>query len=423
MSDKLKILLLNTDDTMGGAAIACQRLMNTLNKFDGIEAKMLVQEKKTQHSNIFPIAKTWLQKKLALFRFAYERLIFSFFEKSKDVRFAFSIANTGIDISENPLVREADIIHLHWVNFGFLSIESIQKLTQLDKPIIWTLHDMWPITGGCHHSGTCENYQLTCGNCERYLKNPAENDLSNQIWGRKSKAFSSKINIVGCSQWLANRAKKSSLFKDSLVQSIPNPIDTDVFKPFDKQKIRTDLGLETKTKYILFVAAKISVIWKGFSYFISALEILKSQKNSNENIELIILGQAEEDLISQLPFRTHALGRINDVSKIVKIYNAADVFVIPSIEENLPNTIMEALSCGVPSVGFETGGIPEMIAHKTNGYLAEYKNPNDLAKGIDWVLFESDYELISKNARKKVLENYAQEVVAKKYVEVYKSII
>jgi glycosyltransferase involved in cell wall biosynthesis len=171
------------------------------------------------------------------------------------------------------------------------------------------------------------------------------------------------------------------------------------------------------------VAAKISVIWKGFSYFISALEILKSQKSANENIELIILGQAEDDLLSQLPLKTHALGRINDIAKIVKIYNAADVFVIPSIEENLPNTIMEALSCGIPSVGFKTGGIPEMIDHKRNGYLAEYKNPDDLAKGISWVLHESDYDTTSENARKKVLENYDQEVVAKKYIEMYRSII
>jgi glycosyltransferase involved in cell wall biosynthesis len=403
---------------MGGAAIACRRLMDTLNQIDGFEAKMLVQEKKTTHSQVFGIADNWLKKKFAFARFALERLHFTFYEKSKEVRFGFSTALTGIDVLNHPLVQEADIIHLHWINFGFLSIDSLQKLFTLNKPIVWTLHDMWAFTGGCHHSGVCENYQNQCGNCTRYLKNPAKNDLSRSVLRKKNLAFTKKeTKIVACSEWLANRAKKSSLFKNLSVQAIPNPIDIQLFKPLDRVSVRNKLGLLSDKKLILFVAAKVSVIWKGFSYFIEALNLMKDDKNT----ELIIMGEAEEELISQLPFRTHALGRINDVNRIVEVYNAADVFVIPSIEENLPNTIMEALSCGIPSVGFETGGIPEMIEHRQTGYLAKYRDAEDLKNGIRWVLNEADSAKLSQNARQKAENYYAEKVVVEQYLEVYEA--
>lgn len=403
---------------MGGAAIACRRLMDTLNQIDGIEAKMLVQEKKTTHPKVFGIADNWLKKKFAFARFALERLHFTFYEKSKEVRFGFSTALTGIDISTHLLVQEADVIHLHWINFGFLSIDSLQQLFALNKPIVWTLHDMWAFTGGCHHSGTCENYQTQCGVCTRYLKNPAQNDLSNKVLRKKSLLRTKEnIKIVACSEWLANRAKKSSLFKNLSIQAIPNPIDIQLFKPMNKALVRSKWNLPTDKRLILFVAAKVSVIWKGFSFFIDALQLMKNE----ENIELIILGEAETALIEKLPFKTHALGRVNDVNKIVEIYNSADVFVIPSLEENLPNTIMEAMSCGIPSVGFKTGGIPEMIEHLHTGYLAEYQNAKDLKNGIIWVLNEANSTKLSQNARQKSENQYAQKVVVEQYLKVYQS--
>ena len=198
---------------------------------------------------------------------------------------------------------------MHWINFGFISIYSLEKLFKLNKPIVWTLHDMWAFTGGCHHSGDCENYQMACGNCEQYLKNPAENDLSNQIWQRKNTIFKpefiNKTTIVGCSEWLANRAKKSSLLKGFSVKAIPNPLDISLFSPQNKAEARQKLGLPIDKKLILFVAAKISVIWKGFIYFQEALEILKAQTIAggepyNQEIELIILGESDEETIKKL---------------------------------------------------------------------------------------------------------------------------
>lgn len=427
---------------MGGAAIACLRLLAILEQTEGIEVTMLVQEKKRDNPNVQAIAETWLQKKLAFVRFVQERLYFKFQEKNKEIRFAFSPANSGIDISEHPLVQEADIIHLHWINFGFLSLKSLEKLFALNKPIVWTLHDMWAFTGGCHHSGDCENFQISCGNCVQYLKNPSPTDLSNKIWQRKNAIFapivdsirlrsgngqqqsSNNITIVGCSQWLSNRAKKSSLLKNFSVKAIPNPLDTNLFSPQNKAEARTKLGLPIDKKLILFVAAKVSVIWKGFSYFQESLEILQSQHSHNEDIELVVLGESDAETIQKLPFKAHALGRISDVNQIVLVYSAADVFVTSSIQENLPNTIMEAMACGTPAVGFEVGGIPEMIEHQQNGmppngFLAKYKSAESLAEGMKWVLFEANHEELSKNARQKVIDNYSEKVVVEQYLEVY----
>jgi glycosyltransferase involved in cell wall biosynthesis len=412
---------------MGGAAIACLRLLAVLEHTEGIEVNMLVQEKKHNNLNIKAIANTWLQKKLAFERFVRERLYFQFFEKNKQIRFAFSPANTGIDISEHPLVQEADIIHLHWINFGFLSINSLEKLFKLNKPIVWTLHDMWVFTGGCHHSGDCENYQIACGNCEQYLKNSAKNDLSNKVWQRKNTIFKpefiSKTTIIGCSQWLANRAQKSSLLKDFSVKAIPNPLNINLFQPQNKVEARQKLGLPIDKKLILFVAAKVSVIWKGFSYFQESLDVLKSKISNNQDIELVVLGESDDETIQKLPFKAHALGRISDINQIVSIYSAADVFVTSSIQENLPNTIMEAMACGTPAVGFEVGGIPEMIESYSTGFLAKYKSVESLAEGINWVLFEASHAELSKNARQKVVDNYSEKVVVEQYLEVYHSLV
>ena len=420
----MKILLINTDDSMGGAAIAALRILSVLEEEKDIEARLLVQEKKRNRDDVTPIAQSWLDKKQALARFAAERLYFRLFEKSKEVRFAFSPANTGIDISQHPLIQDADILHLHWVNFGFLSIDSLKKLFGLGKPIVWTLHDMWAFTGGCHHSGDCENYQEHCGNCLPYLRNPSPNDLSARVWQEKNQLFGNTaqlppIRIVGCSEWLANRARKSGLFKNLPVSTIPNPLDVNIFKPTAKVEARLKLNLPIDNKLILFAAAKVTVIWKGFSYFQEALQLLKAKIDKPEEIELVILGESDEALNKTLPFKTHALGRIADVEKIALIYSAADVFTIPSIQENLPNTIMEAMACGTPAVGFEVGGIPEMIEHQKTGYLATYKSAENFAEGIKWVLFEADAMVLANNARKKVLENYSQEVVKGRYLGVY----
>ncbi len=441
----LKVLLLNTDDFTGGAAIACRRLLKALRACTGVEAKMLVQESKSGQEGVISLTNTWFGKKLAKALFILERLYFYPHEKSKAVRFQFNPAKYGMDVSENQIVKESDVLHLHWINFGFLSIDSLQKIFKTNKPIVWTLHDMWAFTGGCHHSDDCENFQNQCGNCEKFLKNPSKKDLSNQIWEQKNQVYqNANLTIVTCSKWLGNRAKQSSLLKGKNIITIPNPIDIQTFKPINKQEARKTLGLDPAKQYILFAAMKVDAVGKGFSYFKEALSIISEQLsvnsyqlsvNSEQNkdnsslinhhssLELLIFGNAQAADFDSLPFKVNLLGHLSDLPTIVLAYSAASVFVIPSLAENLPNTTMEAMACGTPCVGFNIGGIPEMIEHKHTGYLTQYKSSDDLAKGIQYVLQAIEYETLCQNARQKVIENYSEEVVANQYAELYASLV
>lgn len=419
----MKITILSTFDTFGGASIAAFRLNKALND-NGLDSKMLVQDKKGKAPNVETIATNWFLKKVALARFAFDRYQFAFYEKSKAVRFIFSQAKIGIDISQNALIQKSDIIHLHWINFGFLSLDAIQKLIETQKPIVWTLHDMWLFTGGCHYSRDCTQYQQSCGNCSEFLKNPSPTDLSNQVWQAKQKLLhNANISVVACSHWLAEKAKTSTLLEGKKIVSIPNPIDTSLFKPTEKPIAQQHFHLDPTKRYILFAAAKISDVRKGFAYFKEALEILKKEYSvDNKAVELIIFGQTQASDFENLPFKVNALGKLSDLATISLAYSAASVFVISSLEDNLPNTIMESLACGTPAVGFETGGIPEMIEHQQNGFLAPFKSAEGLAKGIFWTLYQADYESLCKNARKKVLSTYAEEVVAQQYQALYESL-
>ncbi|MGA0555722.1 glycosyltransferase family 4 protein [Larkinella sp. VNQ87] len=419
----MKVLHLSTFHRYGGAAIAANRINQALNRA-GVLSEMLVAETSVEEPHVVSLAETAWQRRWSKARFALDRLTFMPFERSRAVRFAFSPGLVGTDISQHPLVQQADILHLHWTTFGFLSTRSLQKLFALQKPVVWTMHDMGAFTGGCHHSGTCERYQDQCGNCP-FLRTAAPDDLSHGGWLRKQKAYANaRLTPVGCSQWLANRARKSRLFGDLAVRSIPNPLDTKQFFPLPKAVARWELKLPDHKRFILFAAAKVSALGKGFSYFQKALTVLRQQLAQPNDVELLIFGAGDESLLNSLPFRYYFLGSLSSLEQIVRAYSAADLFVIPSLEENLPNTIMESMACGTPVVGFEVGGIPEMVRHRQTGYLVEYRSVEDLANGMRWILEQSEtgYEQLAVNARNHVVANYDETVVAGRYLALYEEI-
>lgn len=420
----MKVLYINTSDSSGGAAIACLRLQSAMDKFTPVVSNVLVQEKKTHKETITTTANTPLQKKLVWLRFIAERLAFLPYEKDKSIRFLFNRAIWGIDISKHPLVQEADILHLHWINFGFLSIDDIEKLMTLDKPVVWTFHDMWAFTGGCHHSGNCDHYLKECGNC-KFLTNPKPHDISHTSWMSKKKAYSNHSFVsVGCSNWLANRARKSSLLSGTNIQAIPNPLNISLFKPFPKKEARITLGLPADKEFILFAAMRVNAIGKGFQYLVEALKnLVEGNPEITNQVELLVFGQSSPEVLADLPLKVHSLGHLTDADKIVAAYNAASMFVTPSLEENLPNTIMEAFACGTPSVGFEVGGIPEMIDHQKNGFLSKYRSIESLAEGIKWVLANNKEGQLSEKAREKAVNYYSEEVVAQQYYRLYQSLL
>lgn len=420
----MKVVFLNTNDNGGGAAIACRRLQKALTKHTPVEGTILVQDKNTQENTIEAIADTSWKKKLSWLRFVAERLVFLPFERSKKIRFAFNPGSIGTDISQHPLIQEADLIHIHWINFGYLSTNSLEKIFALKKPIVWTFHDMWTFTGGCHHSGECDHYQQECGNC-KFIRNPSPSDFSHQRWLAKDKAYSNQpFSVVTCSDWLGGRATQSKLLNGFSVQTIPNPIDTEFFRPISKKEAREKLNLPTDKELILFAAMRVGAAGKGFSFFQEALDLLLQRRpNAYTEIELIVFGMADEKVLEALPFRTHQLGHISDPEKIVLAYSAASLFVTPSLEENLPNTIMEAFTCGTPAVGFTIGGIPEMIEHQQNGYLATYRSASSIADGIEWVIENNVDGSVSESARNKALSDYTEAVVAKQYYDLYQSLV
>jgi glycosyltransferase involved in cell wall biosynthesis len=420
----MKVALVNTFQFSGGAAVACYRLMQALQK-NGVEANMLVQEMSFPDKNVAETEPTYIGRKKAFLRFAAERFYFLFHEKNKEVRFAFSPANIGTDISRHPLMGQADIIHLHWINFGFLSIDSLKKLIALNKPIVWTLHDMWAFTGGCHYSGTCTHYQTHCHNCP-FLRDPHPTDLSYQVFEQKIALLSkATIHFVTCSQWLKGLATQSALLKGFPIQAIPNPIDTGVYKPTNKQQARETLQLPLDKKLILFGAFKIADPRKGVSFLQKALHILKNNYPAQTtNVGLLLFGKTDPDLVkNDMAFPQYHLGKLLSTPQLVQAYNAADVFVLPSLEDNLPNTVMEALACGTPVVAFDTGGLPEMINHGQNGYLARYQSAEDLAEGIYQILFSAEPNELSIEARQGVLTHYNESLVVQKYSQLYNQLL
>jgi glycosyltransferase involved in cell wall biosynthesis len=398
--------------------------MQALQKND-VDAWMLVQEQNFPDKQVSTIADSYIEKKKALLRFATDRFYFMLHEKNKQVRFAFSPANTGTDISKHPLIQNADIVHLHWINFGFLSLQSIEKLIQTGKPIVWTLHDMWAFTGGCHYSGECKKYQTYCHSCP-FLKSPQPKDLSYRVFEKKLALFAkASISFVACSNWLADCARQSRLIQNFYIQAISNPIDTTIYKPAEKSEAKKALQLSTDKKLILFGAFKITDTRKGFTYLLEALILLQNKYPYMLNeVGLLVFGKTtEDDLWKNITFPVYNLGKVSQTEQLVNIYNAADVFVLPSLEDNLPNTIMESMACGTPVVAFNTGGIPEMINHLENGYLATYRSAADLAEGIYQVLFKQPYSLLSKASRQKVIENYSEEKVAEAYKQIYSKLV
>lgn len=417
----MRILIVSTHDQQGGAAIAAYRLLEALNK-NGATARMLTLHKQSDNSNVIEVGNPLMNK----IRFVAERgVIYIKNGFSKANLFDVSIANTGVSITHHPEFKKADIIHLHWINQGMLSIKEIGKILASGKKVVWTMHDMWPFTGICHHAKPCHFFETKCGLCpyindtspEDSISDPtSKDDYSYTTFLRKQAAYSlGDIHFVACSKWLKNLALKSKLVNQHKVSAIANPINTDHYKPKDKTELRKAMNLPPDKKIILFAAAKVSDKRKGIDYLIEASRIIAKEDN---NCIFLIAGGNSEEVITQLALPAINLGYVAS-GEMSDVYNAADVFVTPSLQENLPNTIMESMACGTPCVGFNVGGIPEMIDHKQNGYVAKYKDSQDLANGLMWVLQDESTNFLSENARSKVVNNYSENIIAKRYLEIY----
>jgi glycosyltransferase involved in cell wall biosynthesis len=382
---------------------------------------VLFQSGKPDATQIF--RKGWWGKITAAIPILAERYLAQWLTKASKT--PFSIEFFGFNLHKHPLVKSADIIHIHWVNHGFLNAKSLANLALLDKPVIWTFHDSNAFTGGCHVRYDCENFHRQCGNCPQ-LKWPGDNDLSHQNWKRKQKAYSKlHFQIIAPSRWMAQSVKDSSLMAIRKINVIPNTLDINTFKPYSKKEAKQILKINPDKFVILsgFMPSKNDK-HKGTQYLIEALKELSARVEiDNEQIEMVVFGNKNEDTAALMPFKTTYLGTINKDEYLAKCYSAADVFVAPSLEDNLPNTVMEALACATPVVAFHTGGIPDMVSHLHNGYLADYQSSTDLADGMEWLMFHDSAVDVQKEARHRILQHFSPQVVANKHLDLYEKVL
>ena len=411
----MRVLIVNTAERTGGAAIAANRLLHALNH-NGVEARMLVRDRKTDASEVVNIPPSWRLKA----KFLWERgIIWLANGLSKKGIFQVDIANTGTDITRMPEFQQADVIHLHWVNQGFLSLGNLERILASGKPVVVTLHDQWYFTGICHYSSDCEKYRTQCQHCP--MLKGQRMDLAQRVFDRKQAMYEGRnLTFVGCSRWMADMARQSRLTQGHTVTNIPNAIDADVFKPMDKAAARQRHHLPADKKLILFGAQRITDERKGFRFLTEACEhIAMHHPTLPKQLGVVVLGGDAQSVKEALPLPVYTVNYLSNEKEIAKLYNAADLFVTPSLQDNLPNTIVEAMACGTPCVGFNVGGIPEMIHHQQDGYVADYCDSLDFAQGIAWCLNEQRQAALGAAARATSLATYGETAVAQRYQAIY----
>lgn len=328
----------------------------------------------------------------------------------------FTYPVLGADLAKLKIIKQADVIYLHWFLWGLLNLNHIEKLARLRKPIVIIMHDMWSITGGCHHSFDCEKYKTKCESCPVF-KGKSFLDLAKSGFNKKNKLYTKYKNLffVSPSKWLMDCTRHSFLTKDKQVYYIPNVIDSKKFKPLDKVFAKKVFNLKENTKVVVFGAVAVDSPYKGWAYLKQALEILYKDSDFKD-LSVIIFGSGgDEEMARSIPFETTFLGFMKDEYSMILVYNAADVFVAPSLADNQPTTVMESLCCGTPVVGFHVGGIPDMIDHKINGYLAKYKDAADLADGIKYC--------INNNLKGEILPHFQKEQVLSDHLQLIDNIL
>lgn len=411
----MKIVHLSYSDKLGGAAIAAYRL-NEAMRMEGVDSSMLVLNKISTDISVCKIGNS-SKVMIAQIKSAIEQ----WYLKCHYIPFAtFSTGVFGFQLYKYAQLRNADIIYLHWINASMLSIRDIKDILSLGKPVYWFLHDMWPMTGGCHHSFDCEKYAMQCSCCPNLNSNRVC-DLSSMIFRHKIKNFLSysNLNVVCPSKWLGECAKKSLLFKDKKIFVIPNLLDTSIFKKTNSTELRGFMNLPLNKKLILFAAdSGVNNPYKGWSYLVDSLSQIKM---NDRNIEVVVVGsKLKLNLEGEIPFPVHYVERLWDQISLSLLYNVVDVFVTPSLAEAFGQTALEALACGTPVVGFNIGGIPDIIIHLKNGYLADYKDSVDFAHGIEWALVNNVKEKLTNEHFLYINSTFSYSVVVNKHLEMWR---
>ena len=417
----MKVVHFSFSDAKGGAAKAAYTLVNSLEWMDEIDNKLIVLKKETDADFIHEVlSESYISKIKAnlILYFGLSNMVTKCLHGRPKIFWSSSVFGCSCALKA---LYQADVIGLYWI-CNLLSPELVGTILMSNKPVVWRLSDMWPFTGGCHYAGDCKKYETECKDCPQ-LSRKSFIDLSHIVWKSKVRHWQNKDNltIVAPSRWIADCARKSFLFRDCRIERIPSGTDLTIFKPVDKTQARDLLQLPQDKKLILFGAVNaLGEPRKGGTYLLKALNLLRDYQDARD-IEVVVFG-THRSLQGQ-PFQAHSLGYLHDNVTLALVYSACDVFVAPSLEDNLPNTVIESLACGTPCVAFNIGGMPDMIEHQQNGYLAARCDGEDLARGIIWILEDEDrYRELSLQAREKAENEFDIKKIAKRYVELYKHV-
>jgi glycosyltransferase involved in cell wall biosynthesis len=315
--------------------------------------------------------------------------------------------------------RTSDVVHLHWICKGFVPTKT---LSDFHAPIVWSLRDMWPLTGGCHYTGGCEKFATECGPCP-VLGSRRRDDLAQRVFREKRRAYRRvDLTFIALNQWMADVAQSSALGQGHAVRIIPNAIERSVFAPCEGSEARRALGIRPDMTVIAFSAmGGTKDPRKGFDILRAAMPELVQMQHGRDLGLLIIGEEKSEKALDGIP--VFWAGHVEGESNIAQLLNAADVFVAPSRQDNLPNAVAEALACGLPSIAFDVGGIPDLIQHKRNGYLANPFSVEDFAQGIHWTLTDSGRLVKLKQAARDSTARLDPTVVAAQHIALYEELL
>ncbi len=404
----MKILHISYSKERGGAAKACLRLHRALLNHN-VDSKIITALiPNTEGENVESYCNSTFKQVIRKAKKILNLLTAMSFQKTDNQELhTFDFGN--IVSPEFINKSDADIVHLHWVNYSMLGIKTIKKIK---KPIVWTFHDMWAFMG-CEHYDNLNSPDRYIAGYSKDNKNVRGIDINKIAWNAKKKHWKNvKFNIVTPSRWLKECTEKSYLFKNANVVNIPNVIAEDKFYNKKKEEARKNLMLSEDKNYILFGTFNTKTYNKGGDLLYKALKNIKL-----ENTELVIFGADSSNETYNIP--TRYMGYIRDESKLNDLYNAADVFVVPSRQDNLPNTVLESICCGTPVVGFNIGGLPDMIVHKHNGYLAKPFDTTDLISGIEFILNNKNTTDFAQNSIKHFKSKFSEKVVIPQFLKLY----
>ena len=420
----MRVLIINTSERIGGAAIAASRLMESL-KNNGIKAKMLVRDKQTDQISVVRLKSNWLQ----VWKFMWERIVIWSANRFRRYHlFDVDIANTGTDITSLPEFRQADVIHLHWVNQGMLSLKDIRKILTSGKPVVWTMHDMWNMTGICHHAALCDRFSDECGCCPLLGHNGDENDLSRRVQLKKehlyaiSRGGTPAIHFVAVSNWLAERSRHSTLLRDKSVSVIPNAF------PFAKGNVIRRVAEDGKFR-ILFGAARLDDPIKGLPVLLKALKVLcKRTPELGERSELVTFGAMKDrEAFAGVSIPHRHLGVLHGEEAIRKAYSECDCVVSASSYETLPGTLVEGQAYGCVPVSFDRGGQRDIVDHKETGYIAEWNEDEDvaasrIADGLIWAANAAGEEL-RQRMETSARSRFSEGAVGAAYLDLFRELL